>query len=140
MVIRIPFNSTTPSPFYFPFVHLLPVCSFKNRANRPPASRLKRPSVHFRLEFERISGLGTRLGDFSSPGKKGAIELYLDACRSIDFFLRGGRGGGESLSRTTFLPGFVHRSLFDRPLQFRLRPSFLFSVSPCESLPFLRLF
>lgn len=119
-MIRIPFNSTTPSPFYFPFVHLLPVCSFKNRANRPPASRLKRPSVHFRLEFERISGLGTRLGDFSS-GKKGAIELYLDACRSIDFFLG---GEGEGVARVCRVQRFYPALSTDPSLIVRFNSGF----------------
>lgn len=100
-MIRIPFNSTTPSPFYFPFVHLLPVCSFKNRANRPPASRLKRPSVHFRLEFERISGLGTRLGDFSSEKRRHRI---IPGRMSVDRFFSTGRERGwrESVAYNVF--------------------------------------
>lgn len=127
-----------PSLPYFPF----PLCSLAPclLVQKPSKShpRLKRPfSIRNSNEFPGLwCSIRRLLG-----GKKGAIELYVDACRSIDFFLRGeGEWSGESLSRTTFLPGFVHRSLFDRPLQFRLRPSFLFTVPPRESLPFLRLF
>lgn len=85
-----------PSLPYFPF----PLCSLAPclLVQKPSKShpRLKRPfSIRNSNEFPGLwCSIRRLLG-----GKKGAIELYVDACRSIDFFLR---RGGESVAYNVF--------------------------------------
>lgn len=132
------------SPFIFSFPLFTPaLCLLVRKPGKsvetPAIETSKRP---FSTESERISGLGTRLGDFSSKGEKRRHRIIAGRMSVDRFFSMGGGGGGGGRWGEVCRVQRFHPALSTDPsLIVRFNSGFdhhfYSAFPPCESLPVL---